>query len=77
MNETFAITCINDFPSSLEVYDRWGALVFNQDVYDGQWSGISNNGDELIEGGYMYVVVIDFGQGNRQVMRGTITLLRD
>ncbi len=77
VNETFAITCINDFPSTLEVYDRWGALVYNQDVYDGQWSGISNNGEELIEGGYMYVIVIDFGQGNRQVMRGTITLLRD
>ena len=77
MNETFAISCINDFPSTLEVYDRWGALVFNQDVYDGLWSGVSNSGDELIEGGYMYVIVIDFGQGNRQVMKGTITLLRD
>jgi gliding motility-associated-like protein len=77
MNETFAITCINDFPSTIEVYDRWGALVYNQDVYDGSWSGVSNTGEELIEGGYMYVIVIDFGQGNRQVMRGTITLLRD
>jgi gliding motility-associated-like protein len=77
MNETFAITCINDFPSTLEVYDRWGALVYNQDVYGGLWSGVSNSGDELIEGGYMYVIVIDFGQGNRQVMKGTITLLRD
>ncbi|MFT4533886.1 MAG: gliding motility-associated-like protein [Saprospiraceae bacterium] len=77
MNETFAVSCINDFPSTLEVYDRWGALVFSQDVYDGSWSGISNSGNELIEGGYMYVIVIDFGQGNRQVMKGTITLLRD
>jgi gliding motility-associated-like protein len=77
MNENFAVTCINDFPASLDVYDRWGKLVFNQDVYDGLWSGISNSGDELIEGGYMYVIVIDFGQGNRQVMKGTITLLRD
>ncbi len=77
MNENFAVTCINDFPATLEIYDRWGKLVFNQDVYDGLWSGTSNSGDELIEGGYMYVIVIDFGQGNRQVMKGTITLLRD
>ena len=77
MNETFTVSCINDFPATLEVYDRWGALVYDQDVYDGLWSGVSNSGTELIEGGYMYVIVIDFGQGNRQVMKGTITLLRD
>ncbi len=77
MNETFSISCIDDFPATVEIYDRWGALVYNQDVYDGLWAGVSNSGVELIEGGYMYVIVIDFGQGNRQVMKGTITLLRD
>lgn len=77
MNETFAVTCINDFPASVEIFDRWGQLVYNQATYNGLWSGIDNDGQELPEGGYMYVIVIDFGQGNREVMKGTITLLRD
>jgi len=35
MNDQFAVTCISDFPSTLEIYDRWGKLVYNQDSYDG------------------------------------------
>lgn len=77
MNDQFAVSCISDFPSSLEIYDRWGKLVFNQDVYDGSWMGISNSNEELIEGGYMYIINIDFGQGRREIMKGTVTLLRD
>jgi len=77
MNDQFIVTCISEFPSTLEVYDRWGKLVFNQDSYDGTWMGISNSNEELIEGGYMYIINIDFGQGRREIMKGTITLLRD
>jgi gliding motility-associated-like protein len=77
MNDQFAVTCISDFPASLEIYDRWGKLVFNQDSYDGTWSGISNSNEALIEGGYMYIITIDFGQGRREIMKGTVTLLRD
>ena len=77
MNDQFTVTCISDFPASLEVFDRWGKLVFSQDAYDGTWVGISNSNEELIEGGYMYIINIDFGQGRREIMKGTITLLRD
>lgn len=77
MNDQFIVTCISEYPASLEIYDRWGKLVFNQDVYDGTWMGISNSNEELIEGGYMYIINIDFGQGRREIMKGTVTLLRD
>lgn len=77
MNDQFMITCIADFPATLEVYDRWGKLVYNQDSYDGSWMGISNSSEELIEGGYMYILNIDFGDGRREIMKGTLTLLRD
>ncbi len=77
MNDQFAVTCISDFPATLEVFDRWGKLVFNQDSYDGTWMGVSNTNEELIEGGYMYIINIDFGEGRREIMQGTLTLLRD
>ncbi len=77
MNDQFAVTCISDFPSTLEIYDRWGKLVYNQDSYDGTWMGVSNSNEELIEGGYMYIINIDFGEGRREIMKGTVTLLRD
>lgn len=77
MNDQFVVTCISDFPAALEVYDRWGKLVYNQNPYDGSWMGISNSNEELIEGGYMYIINIDFGQGRREIMKGTLTILRD
>lgn len=77
MNDQFAVSCINDFPATLEVYDRWGKLVFNMDAYDGSWMGVSNSNEELMEGGYMYIINIDFGEGRREIMKGTLTILRD
>jgi len=76
-NDVFTVTCINDFPASLLVFDRWGKLVYEQSEYDGSWDGTSLSGEALIEGGYMYVIDINFGSGNREIMRGTVTILRD
>ncbi|MEE9440033.1 MAG: gliding motility-associated C-terminal domain-containing protein [Saprospiraceae bacterium] len=77
INEAFLFTCLDDFPADLLVYDRWGKLVYSQDDYDGTWTGISSDGVELIEGGYMYILTIDFGSGRREIMKGTVTILRN
>jgi gliding motility-associated-like protein len=76
-NDVLVITCASDFPSSLEVYDRVGARVFNTDIYNSDWGGTANDGDELPEGAYMWVLQIDFGQGRRELRTGTVTLLRE
>jgi len=43
--------------NDLAIYNRWGQLVFNTDNYDNSWSGTDTNGNQLDEGGYMWVTI--------------------
>lgn len=75
-NDVFLINCVLDNSSDLSVYDRWGRLVYSQTNYDNTWQGIDNAGKDLKEGGYIWVLTVNFGQGRKEVYKGTVTLLR-
>lgn len=77
LNDFFEFTCINDRVASLEIFDRYGRQVYTNPDYQNEFNGISDTGVELGEGGYMWVLSIDFGDSGRQVEKGTLTLLRD
>ncbi|WP_323788147.1 gliding motility-associated C-terminal domain-containing protein, partial [Psychroserpens sp.] len=69
VNEAFVIDCIETFPNNkLEVYNRWGNIVYSKQGYRNDWNGTSNgraviNGsDQLPVGTYYYV--IDLGDGS-------------
>ncbi|NRD20649.1 gliding motility-associated C-terminal domain-containing protein, partial [Winogradskyella eckloniae] len=69
INETFVIDCIERFPENkLEVYNRWGNIVYTANGYLNDWTGISNGravinqSDELPVGTYYYV--LDLGDGS-------------
>lgn len=76
MNDLFLINCVNDNPSDLQVFDRWGRLVYTQLNYDNTWQGIDNAGKDLKEGGYIWVLTVNFGQGRKEIFKGTVTILR-
>ena len=42
--------------SELEIFNRYGTKVYNQNNYSNQWVGQSNKGDELPDGVYYYVI---------------------
>jgi len=75
-NDVFLINCVTDNPSDLTVFDRWGRVVYSQSNYDNTWQGIDNAGKDLIESSYMWVLTVNFGQGRKEVQKGTVTLLR-
>jgi len=78
LNDEFIISCLGPGvgqPNTLNVYDRWGNLVFNQDNYENTWAGTDNDGDTLPEGGYMWVL-IQGASDNRTIHRGTVTILK-
>ncbi|MBO3116795.1 gliding motility-associated C-terminal domain-containing protein, partial [Winogradskyella sp. DF17] len=69
VNETFIIDCLERFPNNtLEVYNRWGNLVYSKQGYQNDWAGTSNGrvvinqSNELPVGTYYYV--LDLGDGS-------------
>jgi gliding motility-associated-like protein len=71
-NDTWVIPHINK-DATVEIYDRWGRLVFESDAgYTKAWDGRSN-GKSLPMDTYFYV--INFHNGKNQ-KSGTVTILK-
>ncbi|MEM1119657.1 MAG: gliding motility-associated C-terminal domain-containing protein [Bacteroidota bacterium] len=73
INDTFTIDGIENFPNNrVQIFNRWGNLVYDQQGYKGQWDGTWNNQD-LPSGTYFYL--LDDGEGTHysgflQIYRG-------
>lgn len=76
-NDFFTFSCLSERVAALQIFDRYGREVYTSDDYDGTFNGISDSGVVLGEGGYMWVLNIDFGSLGRRIEKGTLTLLRD
>ncbi len=77
LNDLFIIKCVNLYPSDLTVFDRWGRVVYSHNNYDNSWQGVDNNGADLKESAYLWVLTVNFGQGRREVQKGSVTILRN
>lgn len=78
-NDVFIIACIEEYQNSVEIYDRWGQLVFQAENYDNSsnvWDGTSRNGNPLPEGVYFYVINYTDGSGARNQVKGYVNLIR-
>lgn len=56
----------------VEIYNRWGNLVYSNDDYQNDWNG-TRNGDPLPGGVYFYIV--DFNDGATPAS-GSVTIIR-
>ncbi|MTB51609.1 cohesin domain-containing protein [Lewinella sp. W8] len=87
LNETFIIFCsdgdeVSD--NNLEIYNRWGQLVYEAANYscsddDGSncFEGRTNDGTLLPPGPYYYVLEYTNPLGERAQQRGSLTIIRD
>jgi hypothetical protein len=75
-NDFFEITCSEELLGTLAIYDRWGRLVYNKNAYDNSFIGEDNDGELLNEGGYIWIYEVNYGNGNKEVFNGTLTILR-
>ena len=61
---------------TMDVYDRWGLEIFQTHNIDGRgWDG-KYNGANQPEGVYIYVIQVQFQNGETQTSKGNVTLLR-
>ncbi|NVK04489.1 MAG: gliding motility-associated C-terminal domain-containing protein [Flavobacteriia bacterium] len=54
------------------LHNRWGAVVYDENEYDGQWRGQDNGGNPLPDGTYYYVLQ----EGFDVIFRAPVTLIR-
>ncbi|EAR02190.1 T9SS C-terminal target domain-containing protein [Maribacter sp. HTCC2170] len=72
-NDYLTVNCIELYPDNIiEVYDRYGNLVYRKKSYDNSWDGTGENGD-LANGTYFYLLNLSDGS---QTRKGWIQLLR-
>ena len=76
INDIFFIANIEDYPNSvLNIYNRWGNLVYNTKGYKNDWEGTFNNRKELPDGTYYYVLELNDPEDSR-VFQGYLEIYR-
>lgn len=75
-NDQFIITCTNNFNNTLQIYNRWGQRVHTQSNYDNSWNGTDLNGNNLEDGVYYWVLLVDSPDASREI-KGYVNLLRN
>ena len=58
INDFFAPINLDDYPNpSIQIYNRWGKLVYVNEDYQNDWTGLHyKSGDKLKEGIYYYII---------------------
>lgn len=56
-NDALIITNLEDFDRvELKIFNRWGALIYENSAYQNDWKGIDKGGNTLNDGTYFYLV---------------------
>ena len=72
MNDFFRIPGIEGFPNSkLEIYNRWGNVIYQSNDYGGGWDGRINN-EPVADGTYYYILRRSDGEN----FHGSLTITR-
>jgi gliding motility-associated-like protein len=79
VNDEFKIERCQFANVRLQIFSRWGEIVYQNADYSNQWQGKSGDGTsgtELPEGVYFYVLRALKANGIEETSKGTVTILR-
>jgi gliding motility-associated-like protein len=57
INDSFNLDGFNVL--ELEIFNRWGRIIYNRKNYTNQWFGQNNNGSKVPDGVYFYLIKTD------------------
>jgi gliding motility-associated-like protein len=73
-NDDFFVHGLDIYPdNSIVVFNRWGNKVYSKDGYYRDWTGLSNNGEELPDATYFVVLTI---KNSDIILKGYVDLRR-
>jgi len=58
-NDSFVISGIENTNNTVEIYNRWGQVIFSAINYQNDWKGTNQNGSALQDDTYFYVITIN------------------
>jgi gliding motility-associated-like protein len=79
VNDEFAVEKCQFANVRLQIFSRWGEIVYQNQDYSNQWAGRNGDGSsgiELPEGVYFYVLRALKANGIEETTKGTVTILR-
>jgi gliding motility-associated-like protein len=79
VNDRFIIIKPSNVTISIEVFNRWGSVVYSSSNYNNDWDGKGTGnfvGQDLLDGGYYYSIRAVDDHGNVQVFKGYIIIQR-
>lgn len=72
-NDNFVVTGLEMYPeNALEVFNRWGILVYNSEPYNNNWNGKDNNDKHLPNDTYFYVLHLN----KKEFIKGYVVIHR-
>ena len=77
-NDNFVVRCDDTILNlRIQIFNRWGQLVFESDDYQNEWQGTNRRGESLPEGGYFYVLEYTNLETNQlEQEKGHISIIR-
>jgi gliding motility-associated-like protein len=79
VNDRFVIVKPYGSTLVLEVFNRWGNIVYSNANYNNEWDGRGTNnfiGQDLMDGGYYYTLKVKYANGNIQNFKGFVIIQR-
>lgn len=74
-NDLWVIDGLENYPNNeLQVYNRWGSLVYEQRPYTNTWDGTNKKGVELPSATYYYILKLN--DTENQIFSGHVTIIR-
>ncbi len=70
-NDIFTVSGTKIKNLSIDIYNRWGELLYQTNQLHEGWNGRTNSGTESSEGTYFYLINVD-----SEIYKGTLTLIR-
>jgi len=76
VNETFVVKGIGIQDFEMQVFDRWGSVIFQSDNLEYGWDGTAFSGQKMNNGTYMYHIYLTDVNGKPWVYNGELNLMK-